>query len=870
MALGCRSEEAPITATGVRLAIEYDSSLDVDAFTVFAVDADGAIAVEAVDFDAPLFLEPPGVRLASVVLDTPSDEQDLEIRVDATSNDRLVGSGLASVTVRPDALVDATVRLGAPSTCGDGRLHSALEFCDDGNVDDGDGCTGRCVAEPGYVCRGVPSVCVECGNREVESGETCDDGNRTDGDGCSARCELEPDESIDVVQVDRLDPFFGESPEFTPVEGSELVFTPRADEVWLVLVSGAVGGSSDGEPSAEVRVVHGEQTRDRFGHQTLGAEDNEAGFLSFFVVRDVEEEQRVHVELAADGERAVLRDLRLVAARLPEGADVHYLDNAERSERTGRDIVVDALDIEPREPGEYVILAKANISEDPGNITARTWVTGVDKEPHPNAPSGVGYVNARAADAPMFVAFQEYVGEPGTVSLRGTSSGVGERDGWWNENFRYRRPLTISEGTPGGTAVAFSFPHATAVREGQSSSDGDDVRVVFAGNNGGEQVARVLDPQSSWNADASRIWFRTEADRPAVGTYFVYYGNDSAQAPPDDPHDVFTHFDDFTTLDGWTTARGMPSVDGSGRALIPGQTVIRSVVELPVAQSHVFEARLRFASSAPDGAAAYWMLGTSDVLTGVDGGRVAYFGHQNQQHVVGEGAQPPFGWEPTTPTDFHRYGIVYGGGQLRFSQDDDPIHEAQPTLTPTNVFMTVENGQQDALVLDWVRVRRAVQPEPTVMLGSPEGAEGLAASTWSYRRLLAFRADAFERVQSSVMPNLVTTTSTFTEIVQTLEIEAAVAQSEYLVIQSARIGGASSDTAAKSGVLLADGEVVMQTRHRINRTDTQNDGYHHSVAAAYRRRTSAPMIFANGVASPDEIRVSIAESSILVLRYPPR
>jgi cysteine-rich repeat protein len=98
------------------------------------------------------------------------------------------------------------------TTCGDGLLEPG-EACDDGNTDDGDGCSRTCSVEslascgdgaldPGEGCDdgnliagdGCDASCrpeVLCGNRRLDSGETCDDGNRMSGDGCSALCQTE-------------------------------------------------------------------------------------------------------------------------------------------------------------------------------------------------------------------------------------------------------------------------------------------------------------------------------------------------------------------------------------------------------------------------------------------------------------------------------------------------------------------------------------------------------------------------------------------------------------------------------------------------------------------------------------------------------
>ncbi len=92
--------------------------------------------------------------------------------------------------------------------CGDGAVGS-LEVCDDGNVDDGDGCDSHCrptacgngVVSAGETCDdgnltdsdGCDSNCAPtaCGNGVTSLGEQCDDGNVIDGDGCSDRCTVE-------------------------------------------------------------------------------------------------------------------------------------------------------------------------------------------------------------------------------------------------------------------------------------------------------------------------------------------------------------------------------------------------------------------------------------------------------------------------------------------------------------------------------------------------------------------------------------------------------------------------------------------------------------------------------------------------------
>ena len=88
------------------------------------------------------------------------------------------------------------------SVCGNGKLEDD-ETCDDGvsgaNVD----CKTDCsAAKDTHTCSGGdvngPSICLEnipnsCGNAVYGNvGEGCDDGNNDDGDGCSRVCKVEP------------------------------------------------------------------------------------------------------------------------------------------------------------------------------------------------------------------------------------------------------------------------------------------------------------------------------------------------------------------------------------------------------------------------------------------------------------------------------------------------------------------------------------------------------------------------------------------------------------------------------------------------------------------------------------------------------
>ncbi|MCP5468123.1 MAG: DUF4215 domain-containing protein [Deltaproteobacteria bacterium] len=98
--------------------------------------------------------------------------------------------------------------------CGDGKQDLG-EQCDDGNLEDGDGCSSQCQNEDGTVCGdgnitgneqcddgniengdGCNQFCemetsASCGDGNLDAGEQCDDGNLSDGDGCDSQCQAE-------------------------------------------------------------------------------------------------------------------------------------------------------------------------------------------------------------------------------------------------------------------------------------------------------------------------------------------------------------------------------------------------------------------------------------------------------------------------------------------------------------------------------------------------------------------------------------------------------------------------------------------------------------------------------------------------------
>ncbi len=84
--------------------------------------------------------------------------------------------------IDPAAILTADPSLPECGYCGDGIVQTSLgEVCDDGGIENCDGCEG--------LCQRLDAV---CGDGVLECTEECDDGNTVPGDGCEPDCTLGP------------------------------------------------------------------------------------------------------------------------------------------------------------------------------------------------------------------------------------------------------------------------------------------------------------------------------------------------------------------------------------------------------------------------------------------------------------------------------------------------------------------------------------------------------------------------------------------------------------------------------------------------------------------------------------------------------
>ncbi len=183
--------------------------------------------------------------------------------------------------------------------------------------------------------------------------------------------------------------------------------------------------------------------------------------------------------------------------------------------------------------------------------------------------------------------------------------------GWWDENYRIRRRLTIQNNSTvdtmdAGYTVSFDFDHYNQVQQGDSLASGDDVRILWYTGSAWQELNRVN--TTDWNNSSSDtvIRFKTQSSISPSGSdnnYFIYYGNNSPGAVLNDAKQVYQFYDDFSdeayTYANWATSTDTWVVQG-GEYRQTSTGVSTHAITGPTFTDFVVEADVRSASSNND------------------------------------------------------------------------------------------------------------------------------------------------------------------------------------------------------------------------------------------------------------------------------
>lgn len=289
-------------------------------------------------------------------------------------------------------------------------------------------------------------------------------------------------------------------------------------------------------------------------------------------------------------------------------------------------------------------------------------------------------------------------------------------------------------------SVRFAIDHRALVSDGKSLSSARDVRIAWWTGVSWAELDRVLGLESSWNEADSVIWFRPAALRPGVDdSHYLYYGDPSADPAPRNPNAVFVFYDGFESSDlgGWTSTSLGQWETTSEQA----RTGTRSMRCLPTDEHDVYVVAdgLEESDLAFD---AFWRMSTVQHMDLAQAVRMhaSPIGQYETNHEGTDGWNiskiVDGGWSElvTNPPGQHSEAdewtritvTIIGEGVVVYRDGVQLV----PTTGVTSVGGELPSGsvgfrawrlpENERWWIDDVRVRRLIDPEPTVEVGPEE------------------------------------------------------------------------------------------------------------------------------------------------------
>jgi hypothetical protein len=290
---------------------------------------------------------------------------------------------------------------------------------------------------------------------------------------------------------------------------------------------------------------------------------------------------------------------------------------------------------------------------------------------------------------------------------------------WWDPTYRWRIPLTITTtvALPMGYQVGLPLDLDAAPCAGPR----DAIRIVRMT----AERPRVIDEvgATEWT------WFQLAAPIAAGATsteYWLYCANPSPAPAPKDPATVFDFYDDFNApLDTnvWTSLNGVMVTNGQ---VVEGSGVRDNGI---VTKTKTFPAKsaVDFVATASSATNSDWWAGFQNGTMDVAPWLHWYTKDQNAVCPDFLGVSGDTAWYGTDvglDTAPHQYSVENYGTKSMYRLEDVPVQShiyAPMSPPPAMVNVRLWDGSSMTTVsYDWVRVRKAFDPPPTVTAGTPE------------------------------------------------------------------------------------------------------------------------------------------------------
>jgi len=286
---------------------------------------------------------------------------------------------------------------------------------------------------------------------------------------------------------------------------------------------------------------------------------------------------------------------------------------------------------------------------------------------------------------------------------------------WWNPSWGTRQQLTISNTSATAMATGYQVGLALDLDAAPCTGSREQVRIVYMNTT---DLSRVIDEvgATEWT------WFPLQTAIPAGTTstdYWLYCTNPSATAAQSDPATVFDVWDDFAgnALAATWTAQGTVTVANGSVTLGASGGIHSNATYGANTAFDVMATATGVSVSNPE-----WWLGYEQTFSFV-APWVVWYAHDantimpsvNEANTQHNDTPVPLDASP------HLYGVEMFGATSAFRLADVIVdnHTNASTFGPLNLRLHVLQNS-GTVSFDWVRVRKAVSPAPTVTVGSVE------------------------------------------------------------------------------------------------------------------------------------------------------
>ena len=344
---------------------------------------------------------------------------------------------------------------------------------------------------------------------------------------------------------------------------------------------------------------------------------------------------------------------------------------------------------------------------------------------------------------------------------------------WWDINYHFRRQITITTGenSPFNGYTGYTVEMMMDTVSPDIQDDGNDIRIVWWDGSDWQDLDRhIINPDTT----STIIRFRIQADIAVSSSddnYYVYYGNASAGTGPTNLDNVYRHYDDFSTdrSGEYNIGRlGISNWHGSGDYSPPydsinqrisydtgdnyvGEWVVTDINERDVYLEIKLSDSGKYPSNTTPGLLTRIQWGTPSSAINDFYGASFSQGSYNEAGI-GRNARNALisAYDPAgtnyyaNNTAYRFYFAVWGINATNFKADyvsDTGQLQWQPEVTPYVNSSSIEisdletSGRVGFLVaqqrgwIDEVMVRRYIEPEPAIVIGSEEPVPVIAVTS---------------------------------------------------------------------------------------------------------------------------------------------